>query len=132
MKKFNSTFFKFIFIGIINTLVGTSIMFVSYNVLHLGYWLSSFLNYSLTSVLSFFLNKNFTFNSKGDTTKKAIRFIFNILFCYLIAYGVAKPFTKSLLYSQTIHFQDNIAMIVGMIFFVILNYLGQKLFVFNR
>lgn len=29
--------FKFLIVGVINTLVGTSVMFVCYNVFHMGY-----------------------------------------------------------------------------------------------
>ena len=39
------TFWKFILVGIINTLVGTTVMFVAYNLCHLNYWVSSASNY---------------------------------------------------------------------------------------
>ena len=34
-NKFDITFFKFILVGIINTVVGTAVMFIAYNVFHL-------------------------------------------------------------------------------------------------
>jgi putative flippase GtrA len=37
----DSTVYRFILVGIVNTLFGTAIMFVFYNVFHLSYWLSS-------------------------------------------------------------------------------------------
>ena len=52
---------KFLLVGVINTLVGTAIMFGLYNLAHCSYWVSSAANYILTSILSFFLNKYFTF-----------------------------------------------------------------------
>ena len=131
LKKIDSTFIKFVIVGVVNTIVGMSIMFISYNVLHLGYWLSSFLNFSLASILSFFLNKNITFQSKGNTGTKAIRFALNIAICYLIAYGMAKPFTMWLLNGQPVKIQENIAMLIGLGIFSILNYFGQKLIVFK-
>lgn len=39
------TFWKFVLVGIVNTLVGTGVMFAAYNLLHLSYWLSSASNY---------------------------------------------------------------------------------------
>ena len=36
-KFFDKIFWKFILVGIVNTLFGTTIMFVFYNVFHLGY-----------------------------------------------------------------------------------------------
>ena len=40
-KFFDKTFLKFVLVGVVNTLFGTAIMFVFYNVFHLSYWLSS-------------------------------------------------------------------------------------------
>ena len=54
---------KFLIVGVINTLVGTSVMFVCYNVFHTGYWIASAMNYIIGSIVSFFLNKYFTFKS---------------------------------------------------------------------
>ena len=71
--------FKFGLVGILNTVVGTMIMFLAYNVLNLGYWISSALNYIVGSVLSYFLNKHFTFESKEQSNAEVIRFIINIL-----------------------------------------------------
>ncbi|WP_300411202.1 GtrA family protein [Lagierella sp.] len=132
IKKLDKTFIKFALVGIINTLVGTSIMYLSYNLLNFGYWLSSFLNYFLTSILSYFLNRNFTFKSKEKHAKAILKFAVNILICYALAYGVAKPITKFFLQGYSIQTQDNIAMAVGMVIFVLLNYLGQKLLVFRK
>lgn len=132
IKKLDKTFIKFALVGVINTIVGTSIMYLSYNLLNLGYWLSSFLNYFLTSILSYFLNRNFTFKSKDSHIKTIFKFAINILICYGIAYGVAKPVTSFVLRGQSTSIQENIAMAVGMVFFVILNYFGQKLVVFKR
>ena len=40
-KHLDRTLWKFLLVGAVNTVVGTGIMFVFYNVLHLSYWLSS-------------------------------------------------------------------------------------------
>ena len=56
-EKLDLEFVRFLIVGTINTLVGTSIMFVAYNVLGLSYWASSASNYFLASILSYFLNK---------------------------------------------------------------------------
>ena len=69
--------FKFLIVGMINTLVGTAIMFGAYNILGCSYWVSSAANYILASILSYVLNKKFTFEHEGDLTKSGIRFIIN-------------------------------------------------------
>ena len=60
-----------------------------------------------------------------------IRFTVNILACYLLAYGMAKPMMMWLLtdFSKTI--QENVSMLLGMCLFVLFNYLGQRFFTFK-
>lgn len=131
MKKLiDKTTFKFILVGIINTLVGTAVMFLCYNVAHIGYWVSSAANYVVGSVVSYFLNKYYTFQYKKRSASVIVKFILNITVCYLLAYGMAKPLTMWVLDGFEKNIQENIAMLVGMCFFVGLNYIGQKFLVF--
>ena len=122
----------FIIIGIINTLVGTAIMFGLYNLAGASYWVSSVTNYVLTSVLSFFLNKRFTFQYRDNSIRAAVRFAANIIVCYIIAYGIAKPLTYVVLRSASEVVQDNIALFVGMVLFTVCNFVGQKYFAFKQ
>ena len=132
MKLLDITFLKFILVGVINTLVGTTVMFLCYNAFHCSYWFSSAMNYIIGSVVSFFLNKHFTFQNKEHSWKVVIRFAVNIAICYFIAYGVAKPLVAYLLSGQTVTIQENGAMLVGMVLFVLLNYCGQRFFAFRE
>jgi putative flippase GtrA len=130
-KFFDRTFWKFILVGVLNTLFGTAVMFVCYNVFGLSYWISSASNYVFGSILSYFLNRLFTFKSSSTTVKTLPRFVINISLCYLLAYGMAKPLVAYILsgFSKTI--QENMAMVAGMCLFVGLNYIGQRFFVFK-
>lgn len=130
--KIDGSFIRFALVGVANTIVGTTIMFVFYNVFHLSYWVSSASNYFFGSILSYFLNKNFTFRYGKLDFKSVLRFVLNILFCYLVAYGLAKPLAKSLLPTLPHNIQENIAMIVGLFAFTVLNYLGQRFFAFKK
>ena len=132
MKKIDSTFIRFAMVEVANTIFGTAIMFLFYNVFHLSYWVSSASNYIFGSILSYFLNKNFTFQNKERSWHVVVRFVINISICYAIAYGIAKPLVRMILSGQSIQIQDNGAMLVGMVLFVVINYLGQKLFVFKH
>ena len=115
----NNTFLKFVIVGMINTIVGITIMFVFYNLFGLSY-------------CSYILNKHFTFQNKEHGWKPLFRFTVNILTCYLLAYGIAKPCMMWLLanYSKTV--QENISMLLGAGLFVIFNYLGQRFFAFKQ
>ena len=128
----DKTMVKFLLVGIVNTLIGTGTMFVLYNVFNCSYWISSAGNYIAGSVVSYFLNKYFTFQNKSRSFLGILKFIINISLCYLLAYGAAKPAIKMMLTGADIRVQENIAMLLGMCIFVILNYMGQKYFVFNQ
>lgn len=132
-KKFlDISMVRFLIVGCINTAVGTCIMFGLYNLAHWSYWLSSAANYTLTSILSFFLNKYFTFQSKTWSFREVLRFILNIAVCYFLAYGAAKPLVRLLLADSTQVIRDNVSMLVGMVLFTCCNYIGQRFFTFKQ
>ena len=133
MKKLvDQKLLKFLLVGVVNTLIGTAIMFGLYNLAHCSYWLSSAANYILTSILSFFLNKYFTFGNRENSVWQVARFALNIAVCYLLAYGIAKPLTVSLLSGAGTAVRDNVSMFVGMCLFTGFNYLGQRFFAFRE
>jgi putative flippase GtrA len=107
-------------------------MFCLYNIFHFGYWSSSVANYIAGSVISFFLNKYFTFIVKEWSLFMVLSFIANIVLCYVIAYGAAKPLVNYLLSSKQQNIRENIALLTGMCLFTGVNYIGQKFIVFRR
>lgn len=130
-KWLDIRFLKFMVVGVINTVVGTAVMFVMYNVFHQSYWISSASNYVVGSILSYFLNKYFTFESKKKSLSQVLKFVLNISLCYLVAYGIAKPAVTWMLQGQQGALRDNLAMVVGMVLFTLLNYIGQRAYVFK-
>lgn len=131
-KIIDKTTIRFVLVGVVNTLVGTGVMFFSYNLLGLSYWISSGANYVIGSIVSYVLNKYFTFRNKERSMKIVIKFIIHIALCYLIAYGAAKPLVRWILKDCSIRIQENGAMMVGMCLFVLLNYFGQRYFAFRK
>lgn len=132
MKKyFDKTMYRFAIVGVINTLVGAGVMFLLYNLCGTGYWFASASNYVVGSIVSYFLNKYYTFNSKGRSLKELLIFAANIVVCYFIAYGVAKPLCYGIISGMSETVQDNVAMAVGMCIFIVLNYCGQRFIVFK-
>jgi putative flippase GtrA len=130
-KVFDKTFLTFLVVGVVNTLFGTAIMFVLYNVFGCSYWVSSFCDYFFGSILSYFLNKHFTFQYHEKGFYSLLRFVMNILICYLLAYGIAKPVMSWMLSSCDLMIQENVSMGFGMCLFVLFNYLGQRFFAFK-
>lgn len=123
---------KFLIVGVINTIFGAGIMFILYNVFQCSYWVSSLCNYIAGSILSFFLNKFFTFQNKTKSFKQIIFFALTVLVCYLISYIGAKQFIYFLLKNQSIKIRDNFAMFTGMCLYTLLNYIGQRFIVFKE
>ena len=132
MKIIDKTTIKFVLVGIINTAVGTAVMFVLYNLFCANYWFASAMNYVVGSIVSYFLNKYFTFQNSEKSFKQVMRFIVNITICYLVAYGIAKPAVRFVLSGCSINIQENVAMLAGMCIFVGLNYVGQRFVVFRN
>jgi putative flippase GtrA len=131
-KLFDKSFLKFLVVGVVNTLVGTAIMFGLYNLAGWGYWPSSLANYILASILSFFLNRHFTFQSTERGWRPVVRFALNILVCYAIAYGIAKPLVRLVFAGAGDKVRDNLSMLAGMCLFTLLNYFGQRFFAFRK
>lgn len=130
-KLLDASVFKFLLVGALNTLVGTGIMFLLYNLAGCPYWPSVCANYLCGGILSYFLNKYFTFQNKERSLAQVVRFIVTVAACMLIAYGLAKPAVRWLLSGMGEKVQENVAMLVGMGLYTVLNYFGQRFFAFK-
>lgn len=149
---FDRTMLKFIIVGIINTIVGLAISFTllhftgrtAWGVIHVSqttglaniegtwsYWASTSTSYILASILSFFLNKHFTFQAKHRSAKMVLYFILTIVVAYLIAYGIAAKVMYSLLSDYSPVFRDRVSTVFGMCLFTGLNYFGQRFLAFK-
>ena len=142
---FDVKFWKFILVGVLNTIVGNGLQFVLYNCTPLnqmstaGTWIASSTSYCLASIMSYFLNKYFTFKNNEKGWKPIVRFAVNIAVCFTIAYGLAIPLTSYIcttnsltMFGWTVDtFAANASMIIGSCLFVALNYIGQRFFAFK-
>ena len=150
---FDEKMWKFLLVGVLNTLVGNGLSFLLLNGLpwesfNIGSVaavnLSSGISTVLASIMSYFLNKHFTFRYQGKDKMVALRFALNILVCYVIAYSIAKPLMQWILYNilATLSVKllsglskamvENISMVIGMCSFVACNYFGQRFFAFRE
>ncbi len=131
MSLIDRKLLKFLFVGIINTIIGCGLMFLLYNCFNISYWIASACNYVAGGIISYFLNKYFTFKNTNKSIKQIIYFIINIALCYFIAYFLAEKSIYYILSSQSQKLKDNLALVCGMCIYTGLNYLGQRLIVFN-
>ncbi len=137
---FDIKFWKFLMVGILNTVVGMGLQFIFFNLLGWDEWISSITGYIIGSILSYFLNKYFTFKNKEKGWKPVAKFALNIALCYTLAYGIAIPLIKWICLSNSITafgwsvdtFAGNASMLAGSCLFVAFNYIGQRFFAFKE
>lgn len=130
-KLFDIKLVKFLLVGVANTIVGAGVMFLLYNCFGVSYWISTVCNYVIGGILSFFLNKYFTFQNKQKSIRQILLFILNMAVCYFVAYFCAKKAVYYFLSSTSDKVRDNVAMVVGMCIYTLLNYIGQRFLVFG-
>jgi predicted membrane protein len=131
-KLIDAKLVKFLIIGMVNTAIGAGVMFLLYNLVHCSYWVSSACNYIVGGIVSFFLNKYFTFKNTQKSLKQIGLFVFNLAVCYIAAYILAKWMIYRMLANQSENIKDNIALFLGMCIYTGLNYIGQRLIVFKE
>jgi putative flippase GtrA len=125
---------KFILVGIMNTAAGLSAIFLLLNVINVSYWLSTFLGNIIGAAVSYYLNRSFTFSSQASINRSLPRFIIVIVFCYFVSFSFAKAAAEFIYtgFPQAFFLtQDMLAVLMGAGFYTILNFWGQKYFVFK-
>ncbi|QDP39083.1 GtrA family protein [Radiobacillus deserti] len=127
-------FSKFLAVGILNTIVGISLMYSLYY-LGFSYWWATFLGNGVGACVSFGLNRSFTFNSEASVRKTILPFFLVIGVCYVLAYSISIGVLKQILSIVPLiplnHVED-FAILVGAGIYTVLNFIGQRQFVFMR
>ena len=127
----DKTLGRYMLVNLLCWSVGTGVMFLLYN-LHLGGdWASSDSNYLIGRTLGYILKRRYTFHSTGRQLTDLLKYILHMLVCYFIAYTVAPKLCAGLIEQLGLHAAGNVALTVGMVFFTILNYFGQRYLVFR-
>ena len=132
MKKlFDVSMLKFLLVGVGNTLLSTVLMFALEG---LGYWPSTAIAYVAGAVMSFFLNRHFTFHSEETLLRSAVKFALNVAVCYVVAYALAQPIAGWVLGRTAITpiWQERLTKLGGMALYTVLNYFGQRFFAFQK
>lgn len=132
MKKLiDGSLWRFLLVGVGNTLLSMVLMFLLEG---LGYWPSTAIAYVAGAVMSFFLNRSFTFKSRAAFWPSAVKFALSVAVCYLVAYSIAQPLVTWALSRTAIPsiWQERAAKLFGMGLYTCLNYVGQRFFAFRN
>lgn len=127
----NNSFFRFLLVGVGNTLLSLILMFLLEG---LGYWPSTAIAYVAGAVMSFFLNRYFTFHSQEDFWRSAGKFVVNVAVCYVVGYGLARVMISvpDALPPERLIWYERATKLYGMVLYTLLNYFGQRFFAFRR
>ena len=136
---FDIKFFKFLLVGVINTVLGTGVMFLLYNVFDINYYVCTVCNYIVGGTTSYFLNKYFTFKNN----RKSKRMVFYFIIFIVLSWAIAYPLLKYIIYSIFEHYpltfvtlsekaKGNIAMCFGVVVYTAINYICQRFIVFKE
>ena len=141
---FDIKFLKFLLVGVLNTLIGEGIVLlltqpVGWENFSWGPGAAAFVGTVIGSIVSYFLNKYFTFKNKEKGLKPALRFTINIAACLLIrvlvATGVSElcKATGFTMFNMDVNtFAGYLSWAVGACVFVACNYVGQRFFAFKE
>ena len=122
---------KFLLVGVGNTLLSMVLMFLLEG---LGNWPSTAIAYVAGAVMSFFLNRSFTFKSEETLKRSAVKFAVNVAVCYVLAYALAQPIAGWVLGRTSLSrlWQERLTKLGGMCLYTVLNYFGQRFFAFRK
>lgn len=130
-KFLDASVLKFLLVGVGNTLLSAVLMFLLEG---LGYWPSTAIAYVAGAVMSFFLNRRFTFQSEETLGRSAVKFALNVAVCYVVAYSIAQPLGGWLLGAIGLSgvWLERLTKLGGMGLYTVLNYFGQRFFAFQK
>jgi putative flippase GtrA len=117
-------FLKFGIVGLFNTLLGYAVIFSCMYLLKLSPILSNVLGYMVGLVVSYVLNRQFTFENKSKSKLQILRF--------LIVFAVSYAINLILLVvsMQTFGLQAGISQVIGGVGYVLTSFLLNKYYVF--
>lgn len=142
-KVIDRTLVLYLVLGVLNFILCTAIMFVLFNICNYSEHLAPLVNYGLGSLLWYVSCRYVLFPDQKTTAQKLVRFVVEIIVCYAIAYyAIARPCAELMLRSETMQrlfsfggvekIQGNCEMSIGAVAYAIINYFGQRYFVFNE
>ncbi len=77
---------RYLLVGILNTAIFLSVVFICFNLINLNYQLSYLIGYICGIINSFIVNRTYTFRSDSNWKYQIKPFVISILACYLISH----------------------------------------------
>ncbi|HUW85967.1 MAG TPA: GtrA family protein [Methanoregula sp.] len=122
----SNTFIKFCLIGVVNGIVGFSIILSLIYLFNINYLVSNFLGYAGGIITSFTLNKYVNFKSEGKIKAEFPIFVGS----FIIAYSVNALVLYSIV--ELLHQEELFGLVVASAIYTILFYLSSNFLVFVK
>lgn len=141
-KMVDRTLIYYLIVGVLNFIVCTGIMFMLFNMCGFSEHIAPIVNYALGSLIWYLACRYLLFRGTETTWQSMIRFTIEVLICYVLSYYIAAPLMSRWLldYESVRNIFDfggsdkitgNFEMTVGAIVYAVVNYFGQRYFVFS-
>ncbi len=124
--KLSNQIFKYSFVGVFNTLIGLSVIFLLYNVFHFGYLFANAGGYAVGLLNSFIWNKWWTFQSSKHFSKEVIPFLIVFGISYLINLLVV------IVCVELLRINPNHSQVLGIIAYSVVNFFINKYWTFSN
>ncbi|HEY1783424.1 MAG TPA: GtrA family protein [Roseiarcus sp.] len=118
------SFLRFCAVGVINTAVGLGLIFSLMRFGGVQYVVANAIGYAVGTVVSFFLNRSWTFYHKGPVLSSAVRWFLVIA----IAYGA--NVCAVIVSHEYFGIDRYISQLSGMVAYTSLSYLGGRFYAF--
>jgi putative flippase GtrA len=118
-------FSRFVLVGILNSALGYSLIFFLMYFVRLSPLTSNIIGYAICLIISYTLQRNFTFASKQNKRQEFVKFLTVFCTAYLVNF---------LTLSFLIHndFNSGLSQIVAGIFYIVTSFTLNKVFVFQH
>lgn len=118
-------FFRFLTVGVINTVLGYCVIFACMYLAKMSPEVSNVAGYAVGLIASYVLNRKYTFNSKQNRRNEIIRF----LAVFVVAY--ASNYVVLILLIHRLGVHEGVSQILAGLIYVITSYVMNKHYVFN-
>jgi len=122
----DNTFIRFILVGLSNTMIGMSIIYIAWHFLQLGDLVSNLLGYAVGFVWSFGMNRLWTFHHHGPVMRSFWRFAAVCAAAYaanLLVLFSARSYLGP---------ESFLPHVLGVVIYTLIGYLGSRYFAFRK
>ena len=98
----DKTLALYLLVGVLNFIVCTGIMFLLYNVADVSKHFAPIVNYGLGSLIWYLSCNYLLFPGHKTTSKQLLRFVLDIVVCYLLSYYLIGPYAAHDIRSVTL------------------------------